>query len=51
MDKFIEQRVSPNRLPVEIFWDSYDARLLAVETEYAKQSEGTDINEAITDTA
>jgi hypothetical protein len=49
MDKFIEQKVGTNRLPVEIFWDLQDPRLLAVETEYAKQETGTDLNEAIGD--
>ena len=50
MDKFIEQKVNSNRLPVEIFWDLQDPRLLAVETEYAKQEiSGTDLNEAIAD--
>ncbi len=46
MDKFIEQKVNKNRIPVEIFWDLQDPRLLAVETEFSKQSEnGTDLND------
>jgi hypothetical protein len=36
MDKFIEQKVNKNRIPVEIFWDLQDPRLLAVETEFSK---------------
>ena len=36
MDNFMQFEVSPNRIPVEAFWDQQDARLLAVETEYAK---------------
>ena len=35
MDNFIQHEVHPNRIPVEAFWDQVDARLLAVETEYA----------------
>ena len=35
MDKFIECKVSPNRLPIEAFWDQQDPRLLAIETEFA----------------
>ena len=31
---------SKDRIPVEAFWDQQDARLLAVETEYAKMSNG-----------
>jgi hypothetical protein len=49
MDKFIDQKVNPNRLPVEIFWDLSDPRLLAVETEYAKQETPQDLNEAVAD--
>ncbi len=36
MDNFLHHEASPNRIPVEAFWDQQDARLLAVETEYAK---------------
>ena len=36
MDNFMQFEVSPNRIPIEAFWDQQDARLLAVETEYAK---------------
>ncbi len=36
MDNFLHHEVSPNRIPIEAFWDQQDARLLAVETEYAK---------------
>jgi len=36
MDNFLQFEVSANRIPVEAFWDQNDARLLAVETEYAK---------------
>ena len=36
MDNFLSFEVSPNRIPIEAFWDQQDARLLAVETEYAK---------------
>jgi len=35
MDKFLEFKVNVNRIPVEAFWDQQDARLLAIETEYA----------------
>ena len=38
MDNFMQFEVSPNRIPIEAFWDQQDARLLAVETEYAKLS-------------
>ena len=37
MDKFMECKVNPDRIPVEAYWDQQDPRLLAVETEYAKQ--------------
>ena len=40
MDKFMHFECSQNRIPVEAFWDQQDARLLAVETEYAKMSNG-----------
>ena len=36
MDNFMQHEVHPNRIPIEAFWDQMDARLLAVETEYAK---------------
>lgn len=36
MDNFMQSEMSTNRIPVEAFWDQQDARLLAVETEYAK---------------
>ena len=36
MDNFMQFEISPNRIPVEAFWDQIDARLLAVECEYAK---------------
>ena len=49
MDKFIDQKVNINRLPVEIYWDLTDPRLLAVETEYAKQESATDLNESMID--
>jgi hypothetical protein len=42
MDKFLEFKVSPNRIPIEVFWDQGDARLLAVETEYANLDEGNE---------
>jgi hypothetical protein len=35
MDKFLECKVKPNRVPIEAFWDQADPRLLAIETEYA----------------
>lgn len=35
MDKFLECKVAPNRVPIEAFWDQQDPRLLAIETEYA----------------
>lgn len=36
MDNFMGMEVSPNRVPIECFWDQSDPRLLAVETEYVK---------------
>ena len=36
MDNFMEFQVANNRVPLEAFWDQYDKRLLAVETEYVK---------------
>ena len=36
MDNFMEMEVSPNRVPVECFWDLSDTRLLSIETEYVK---------------
>ena len=36
MDKFLDCKISPNRLPIEAFWDLQDPRLLAIETEYAQ---------------
>jgi len=36
MDRFMEQEVSPNRVPVEAYWDQNDARLFGVETEFIK---------------
>ena len=36
MDNFMQFEVSSNRIPVEAFWDQQDARLLAIETEFAK---------------
>lgn len=42
MDKFLEFKVNPNRIPIEAFWDQSDPRLLAVETEYANLDEPTD---------
>ena len=36
MDNFLHHEVSPNRIPIEAFWDQQDARLLAIETEYAQ---------------
>ena len=46
MDKFLEFKVSPNRIPVEAFWDQSDCRLLAIETEYAmlEDDEGSESN-------
>ena len=35
MDKFIQQKVDPNRVPIEAFWDQQDPRLLAIETEFS----------------
>jgi hypothetical protein len=35
MDKFLDFKVSANRVPIEAFWDQFDPRLLAIETEYA----------------
>ena len=42
MDKFLEFKVNPNRIPIEVFWDQHDARLLAVEAEYANLDEGNE---------
>lgn len=42
MDKFMEFKVSKDRIPVEAYWDQQDPRLLAVETEYAKQAESVE---------
>jgi hypothetical protein len=43
MDNFMEMEVSPNRVPVECFWDQVDPRLMAIETEYIKDiSKGSD---------
>ena len=36
MDKFLEFKCSPSRMPIEAYWDQTDPRLLAVETEYSK---------------
>ena len=36
MDNFMQFEISANRIPVEAFWDQQDARLLAIETEFAK---------------
>jgi hypothetical protein len=45
MDKFMKFEVQPNRIPVEAYWDQQDARLLAIETEYAKaEGKGSDLN-------
>ena len=38
MDKFLEFKCSPSRMPIEAYWDQTDPRLLAVETEYSKQA-------------
>lgn len=43
MDKFIEFQISPDRIPIEAFWDQEDPRLLAVETEFAKASTQDDV--------
>jgi hypothetical protein len=40
MDNFMEMEVSPNRVPIECFWDQSDPRLLAVETDYVKDLNG-----------
>lgn len=48
MDKFLEFKVNKNRVPVEVFWDLYDPRLLAVETEFAKEKDtGADMNDTV----
>jgi len=39
MDKFLDFKLSSNRVPVEAFWDQSDSRLLAIETEYAQLEE------------
>ena len=39
MDNFLQYECSANRIPVEAFWDQHDARLLCVETEFAKIDE------------
>lgn len=36
MDKFMEQEVSINRVPMDAFWDQNDPRLFGIETEYVK---------------
>lgn len=36
MDKFLDFKLPTNRVPVEASWDQDDARLLAVEAEYAQ---------------
>ena len=36
MDNFMQFEISANHIPVEAFWDQQDARLLAIETEFAK---------------
>jgi len=41
MDKFLECKVSNNRVPIEAFWDQFDPRLLAIETEYAMTEDST----------
>lgn len=38
MDKFMEMKINKDRIPVEAYWDQEDPRLLAVETEFAKQT-------------
>lgn len=41
----MEMEVSPNRVPVECFWDQADPRLIAIETEYVKDiTKGIDGN-------
>lgn len=32
----MEIEISPNRVPIECYWDNTDSRLLAIETEYLK---------------
>lgn len=32
----MEMELSPNRIPVEAFWDQIDPRLIVIETEYHK---------------
>lgn len=50
MDKFLEFKVHKDRVPVEIFWDMQDPRLLAVETEYAKENvKEADLNQVISE--
>jgi len=39
--------VSANRIPVEAFWDQNDARLLAVECEYAKLGDSKETTEPV----
>jgi len=46
MDKFLEHKVSPNRVPIEAFWDQADPRLLAIETEYAMTEDQNTLNDA-----
>jgi len=38
MDKFMEMKINKDRIPVEAYWDQEDPRLLAIETEFAKQT-------------
>lgn len=45
MDKFLEQKVAPNRVPIECFWDQHDARLLAIETEFAMTEDANNLND------
>lgn len=36
MDSFVDQEISPNKIPIEIIWDVNDPRLFGIQTEYAK---------------
>ena len=51
MDNFMEFQASNNRVPLEAFWDQYDKRLLAIETEYVKDlgSKGTTLDQTQTE--
>ena len=44
----MECKVSKDRIPIEAYWDQQDPRLLAVETEYAKQAGSEDTPESPT---